>query len=102
MLHCLSRFQFPALERSLSASSSPRCSKVWNQAASSSASNFDCLVPCLSLMGSCHQVRHQLIQSTPMNRNDRPAIVLASGGLDSTTCLAVARAEGHAPIYSMT
>src|SRR4051812_17144508 len=32
----------------------------------------------------------------------RPAIVLTSGGLDSTTCLAIARAEGFRPLYSMT
>jgi 7-cyano-7-deazaguanine synthase len=32
----------------------------------------------------------------------RPAIVLSSGGLDSTTCLAIARAEGFSPIYSMS
>lgn len=31
----------------------------------------------------------------------RPAIVLASGGLDSTTCMAIAKAEGFSPIYSM-
>jgi len=31
----------------------------------------------------------------------RPAIVLASGGLDSTTCLAIARRDGFAPIYTM-
>jgi 7-cyano-7-deazaguanine synthase len=37
-----------------------------------------------------------------MTRNRRPAIVLASGGLDSTTCLAIARAEGFAPLYSMS
>jgi len=32
----------------------------------------------------------------------RPAIVLSSGGLDSTTCLATAKAEGFAPIYSLS
>jgi 7-cyano-7-deazaguanine synthase len=31
----------------------------------------------------------------------RPAIVLASGGLDSTTCLAIARADGFAPLFSL-
>ena len=31
-----------------------------------------------------------------------PAIILSSGGLDSTTCLAVARQRGFAPLYSMT
>jgi len=30
------------------------------------------------------------------------AIVLCSGGLDSTTCLAIARANGLAPLYSMS
>jgi 7-cyano-7-deazaguanine synthase len=37
-----------------------------------------------------------------MTGNDRPAIVLSSGGLDSTTCLAIARAEGFSPIYSLS
>lgn len=32
----------------------------------------------------------------------RSAIVLISGGLDSTTCLAMARAEGFAPLYSLS
>jgi 7-cyano-7-deazaguanine synthase len=31
-----------------------------------------------------------------------PVIVLSSGGLDSTTCLAIAKAEGFSPIYSLT
>jgi 7-cyano-7-deazaguanine synthase len=31
-----------------------------------------------------------------------PAIVLSSGGLDSTTCLAIARAEGFSPLYSLS
>ena len=30
------------------------------------------------------------------------AIILLSGGLDSATCLAMAQAEGFAPIYSMS
>ena len=33
---------------------------------------------------------------------DHPAIVLSSGGLDSTTCLAIARAEGFGGIYSLS
>ena len=32
----------------------------------------------------------------------RPAIVLTSGGLDSTTCLAIARHANHRPLYSLS
>jgi len=42
-----------------------------------------------------------LIQSPAVTGNE-PAIVLSSGGLDSTTCLAIARAEGFAPIHSLS
>lgn len=31
-----------------------------------------------------------------------PAIILSSGGLDSTTCLAIAREEGFSPLYSLS
>ena len=31
-----------------------------------------------------------------------PAIILSSGGLDSTTCLAIAHADGFAPLYSLS
>jgi 7-cyano-7-deazaguanine synthase len=36
-----------------------------------------------------------------MANQQTPAIVLTSGGLDSTTCLAIARAEGFGPLYSL-
>ena len=37
-----------------------------------------------------------------MTSTPRPAIVLLSGGLDSATCLAIARAEMFAPIFTMS
>ena len=37
-----------------------------------------------------------------MDRNGRPAIVLSSGGLDSTTCIALAVRDGFRPLYSMS
>jgi 7-cyano-7-deazaguanine synthase len=36
------------------------------------------------------------------NSKKTPAIILTSGGLDSTTCLAIARAEGFSPLYSLS
>ncbi len=36
-----------------------------------------------------------------MSIAQRPAIILLSGGLDSTTCLAIAKADGHSPLYTM-
>src|SRR6476619_520243 len=32
----------------------------------------------------------------------KAAIILSSGGLDSTTCMAIARAEGFSPLYSLS
>lgn len=37
-----------------------------------------------------------------MHCNRRPAIVLSSGGLDSTTCLAIARHTNYVPLYSLS
>ena len=37
-----------------------------------------------------------------MHRNRRPAIVLTSGGIDSTTCLAIAKQSNFVPIYSLS
>jgi 7-cyano-7-deazaguanine synthase len=37
-----------------------------------------------------------------MDGNHRAAIVLSSGGLDSTTCIAIAKHEGFSPIYSLS
>ncbi|MGH7213657.1 MAG: 7-cyano-7-deazaguanine synthase QueC [Tepidisphaeraceae bacterium] len=36
-----------------------------------------------------------------MHCQRRPVIVLLSGGLDSTTCLAIARSSGFRPLYTM-
>src|SRR6476660_8586530 len=38
----------------------------------------------------------------PATRTPAPAIVLSSGGLDSTTCLAIARADGFSPLYLLS
>jgi len=37
-----------------------------------------------------------------MDRNPRPAIILSSGGIDSTTCLAIAAQDGFRPLYSLS
>src|SRR5437016_1201278 len=37
-----------------------------------------------------------------MHSSPRPAIILSSGGLDSTTCLAIARHSNYAPLYSLS
>jgi 7-cyano-7-deazaguanine synthase len=37
-----------------------------------------------------------------MHCNRRPAIVLTSGGLDSTTCLAIAKHTNYLPLYSLS
>jgi 7-cyano-7-deazaguanine synthase len=44
------------------------------------------------------------MQNSPevSNSTNRPAIVLTSGGLDSTTCMAIAKSEGFANLYSLT
>jgi 7-cyano-7-deazaguanine synthase len=39
---------------------------------------------------------------TAIHNETRSAIVLSSGGLDSTTCLALAKADGFAKLYSLT
>ena len=46
--------------------------------------------------------RLRTIQSGTMQINRSGAIVLSSGGIDSTTCLAIARREGFTPLYAMS
>jgi 7-cyano-7-deazaguanine synthase len=46
-------------------------------------------------------VRYRIYNAV-MTANARSAIVLSSGGLDSTTSLAIARADGFAPLYSLS
>src|SRR3954453_12557141 len=40
-------------------------------------------------------------QGSNSSNDSAPAIVLLSGGLDSTTCLAIAKHDGFAPLYTM-
>src|ERR1051325_4552094 len=42
-----------------------------------------------------------LIDSRPMQIATKPAVILLSGGLDSTTTLAIAKSEGFSP-YAIT
>lgn len=42
------------------------------------------------------------IESRRMQCTVRPAIILSSGGLDSTTCLAIARDRDFRPLYSLS
>ncbi len=50
----------------------------------------------------CAGVHAKLVGMGRARIKPAAAIVLSSGGLDSTTCLAIARADGFAPLYSMT
>ncbi len=44
---------------------------------------------------------HAPVRSAVTARLERPAIILLSGGLDSATCLAIAAAEGFAPLHTL-
>jgi 7-cyano-7-deazaguanine synthase len=52
-----------------------------------------------SALTSC---RCRPVESPAMTCQRRPAIVLLSGGLDSATCLAIARATSFLPLYTMS
>jgi 7-cyano-7-deazaguanine synthase len=49
-------------------------------------------------LGGCEDARYNF----PMPCTPQPAIVLTSGGLDSTTCLAIARHANYRPLYSLS
>src|SRR5213075_2849312 len=75
----------------------PIASRNWhNREAGPSRACFASPLKCPMCFGR----DRQSVQSARMR--GKAAIILSSGGLDSTTCLAIARAEGFLPLYSLS